>query len=121
MEKQEVKEKILDRIKFGDDVMRSTLEEITPDFNYRLRIMTIFTDYESDKEYPLFDVRYELDGDKLTVWVQDVLQDDDEKGITLCPEGDYEERLEFVTGMITDIFNGLEDNKVDYRVSWLGD
>lgn len=113
MTKEELRDKIIDRINFGGEVMDSTAQaqgEVWQ--NYDIRILTVYCGEE-----PITSLRYELEGEKLKVWITDGKGDG--TGTTGVPQYDtFEQNLDSVCMIITGIIDQIEG---EYTIYWLGD
>lgn len=112
--KEDFKEKIIDRIKFGDSVMRDINGEDLK--NYDIRIFTVYT-YIDSKE-PVLQLRYELEGEKFKLW----FATDDDNGMTGIPQGStFEENIDIITKSVCDVTERLKKDGTLWSIDWLGD
>ena len=113
--KEDFKEKIIDRIKFGYSVMRDINGDDLK--NYDIRIFTVFTHIDSKKE-PVLQLRYELEEEKFKLW----LATDGENGMTGIPQGDtFEENIDIITNSVCDVTERLKKDGTMWSIDWLGD
>lgn len=112
--KEDFKEKIIDRIKFGDSVMRDINGEDIQ--NYSIRIFTVFT--HNDSKEPVLQLRYELEGEKFKLW----FATDDENGMTEIPRGStFEENIDIIANSVCDVTERLKKDGTMWSIDWLGD
>ena len=113
--KEDFKKKIIDRIKFGDSVIRDINGEDIQ--NYDIRIFTVFTHIDSKK--PVLQLWYELEGEKLKL----LFATEDENGsMTGIPRGStFEENIDIITNSVCDVTERLKKDGTMWSIDWLGD
>ena len=127
MTKQELKEKIIDRLDFWGTVMEAMKEMPDMDVeNYRVKILTVFLG-----DGPITTLSYEKEGDRLKIWF--ITDPEKEVGKSAyLEEGTFDENLGRACEILMDVFEYCEQakekfpnesNEEDpaYTIKWLGD
>lgn len=115
--KEELKGNIINSVAFGKHYMEDLSDTTGPLENYNIRILTLFT--HIDEMEPLMQLRYELKGEKLKLWISN---GDGDNGMIGVPTADtFEENLEAVTWTIYDQIERLNGDGVMWSINWLGE